>query len=104
VYASYSAAVFICGGSGISFGLSAVQELVQRHLEGTSRVEVIELIWIVQDPGKQRTSSMKNETANILAFQHPWFLSFHYLLLSVPPRSLTYQYIIRGLRQVSTGS
>jgi hypothetical protein len=53
VYASYSAAIFFCGGSGISFGLSTVQELVQRDLERTSRVKFIELIWCVQDPGKQ---------------------------------------------------
>ncbi|KIM76946.1 hypothetical protein PILCRDRAFT_825962 [Piloderma croceum F 1598] len=50
VYESYSAAVFVCGGSGISFGLSAVQDLVRKDLEGRSRVKVIELIWTVQDP------------------------------------------------------
>ena len=44
--------MFVCGGSGISFGLSAVQDLVQKDTEGASRVKVIELIWSVQDPGK----------------------------------------------------
>ena len=53
VYASYSAAIFICAGSGISFGLSTVQELVQKDLEGTSRLKFIQLIWAIQDPGKQ---------------------------------------------------
>jgi ferric-chelate reductase len=51
VFASYSAALFVVGGSGISFALSTVQELVQRDLEGASRVKVIELIWCVQDHG-----------------------------------------------------
>jgi len=50
VYESYSAAVFVCGGSGISFGLSAVQDLVQKDIEAASRVKVIELIWSIQDP------------------------------------------------------
>jgi len=50
IYESYSGAVFVCGGSGISFGLSAVQDLVQKDTEGASRVKVIELIWSVQDP------------------------------------------------------
>jgi len=50
VYANYSAAIFFCGGSGISFGLSTIQDLVQRDLEGTSRIRFVELIWVVQDP------------------------------------------------------
>jgi ferric-chelate reductase len=52
VFESYSAAVFVCGGSGISFGLSAVQDLVQKDIEGASRLKVIELIWSIQDPGE----------------------------------------------------
>lgn len=51
MFASYSAAVFIVGGSGISFALAAVQDLIQEDLKGRSRVKVIELIWVVQDPG-----------------------------------------------------
>ena len=58
MYASYSAAVFICGGSGISFGLATTQELVQRDLEGTSRVKFVELVWIVQDPGGWRPANL----------------------------------------------
>ncbi|KII85327.1 hypothetical protein PLICRDRAFT_56591 [Plicaturopsis crispa FD-325 SS-3] len=50
VFASYSAAVFVVGGSGVSFALSAVQELVQKDLDGHSRIKVIELIWCIQDP------------------------------------------------------
>ncbi|KAJ8503419.1 hypothetical protein ONZ45_g10874 [Pleurotus djamor] len=50
IFASYSAAVFIVGGSGITFALSTIQELIQNDLGGASRVKAIELVWIVQDP------------------------------------------------------
>ncbi|KAG7086865.1 hypothetical protein E1B28_002786 [Marasmius oreades] len=50
MFASFSAAVFIVGGSGITFGLSMAQDLIRKDLEGHSRVKVIELIWCVQDP------------------------------------------------------
>lgn len=50
VFASYSGALFIAGGSGITFALAAVQDLIQQDLDGTSRVKVIELAWAVQDP------------------------------------------------------
>ncbi|KAJ7749260.1 hypothetical protein DFH07DRAFT_555851 [Mycena maculata] len=49
MFNSYSASVFIAGGSGITFALSAVQELIQRDLRGESRVRVIELVWVAQD-------------------------------------------------------
>ncbi|KAJ6558682.1 hypothetical protein B0H10DRAFT_1846647 [Mycena sp. CBHHK59/15] len=49
MFNSYSAALFVVGGSGITFALSAVQELIQQDLRGESRVKVIELIWAVQD-------------------------------------------------------
>ncbi len=48
---SFSAAVFVVGGSGITFALSAIQDIVQRDIAGESRVKVIELVWIVSDPG-----------------------------------------------------
>ena len=50
VFSSFSAAVFAAGGSGITFALSAIQDLVQKDLRGASRVKIIELIWIVPDP------------------------------------------------------
>lgn len=64
VFASYSAAVFVCGGSGISFALSAVQELVQKNMEGKSRVKIIELIWSVQDPGKSSQLIYRTDKAD----------------------------------------
>ncbi|KAJ7182698.1 hypothetical protein C8R43DRAFT_1054634 [Mycena crocata] len=49
MFNSYSAAIFIAGGSGITFTLAAIQELIQQDLKSESRVRVIELIWVVQD-------------------------------------------------------
>ncbi|KAG1742968.1 hypothetical protein EDD22DRAFT_920424 [Suillus occidentalis] len=49
VFASYSAAMFVVGGSGISFALSAVQDVLQRDSEGASRLKFIEVIWIIRD-------------------------------------------------------
>lgn len=50
IFASFSGAVFVVGGSGITFALSTVQDLVQKDLKGQSRLKIIELIWVVQDP------------------------------------------------------
>ncbi|KAJ6551429.1 hypothetical protein B0H19DRAFT_1211163 [Mycena capillaripes] len=50
MFNSYSAAVFVCGGSGISFALATIQDLIEKDLRGQSRVKIIELIWTVQDP------------------------------------------------------
>ncbi|KAJ7489401.1 hypothetical protein FB451DRAFT_689318 [Mycena latifolia] len=50
MFHSYSAAVFIVGGSGISFAMAAIQELIDQDLRGHSRVRLIELVWTVQDP------------------------------------------------------
>ncbi|KAF5381629.1 hypothetical protein D9615_005461 [Tricholomella constricta] len=50
IFASYSAAVFVVGGSGITFALSTIQDLIQKDLKGQSRVKTITLIWVVQDP------------------------------------------------------
>ncbi len=48
---SFSAAVFIVGGSGIAFALSAIPDIVQRDIVGESRVKLIELVWVVSDAG-----------------------------------------------------
>jgi predicted ferric reductase len=50
MFASFSAAVFVAGGSGITYALSVIQDLVQKDLRGESRVKVIELVWVVPDP------------------------------------------------------
>ncbi|KIL62831.1 hypothetical protein M378DRAFT_80578 [Amanita muscaria Koide BX008] len=49
IFASYSSVVMITGGSGIAFALSTIQDLIQKELRGESRVQAIELVWIVKD-------------------------------------------------------
>jgi hypothetical protein len=46
---NYTGAMFVVGGSGVTFALSAVQDLV---LAGDrSRTKVIEVVWSIVDPG-----------------------------------------------------
>lgn len=52
MFNSFSGAMFVAAGSGITFALGAIQDLVQKDLRGESRVKVIELVWIVSDPCK----------------------------------------------------
>ena len=46
---SYSGAVFVVGGSGITFALSSITDLVQKDLRCSTRLKVIHLVWCVQD-------------------------------------------------------
>ena len=46
---NYSGAMIVVGGSGVTFALSAVQDLV--FTGAKSRVQVIDLIWSVSHPG-----------------------------------------------------
>ncbi|KAH9923389.1 incomplete iron reductase [Amylocystis lapponica] len=50
VPSSYSGAMFVAGGSGITYALASVRELVHRATQGRTHVGVIELIWSVTDP------------------------------------------------------
>lgn len=50
MFGSFSGALFAAGGSGITFALGAVQDLIQKDLEGETRLKAIELVWSVQDP------------------------------------------------------
>ncbi|KAH9915471.1 iron reductase [Epithele typhae] len=50
IFASFSGALFVAGGSGITFALAAVRDLMKKDLEYRSRVRAIELVWTVQDP------------------------------------------------------
>lgn len=49
VIPSYSAAMFIVGGSGVTFALPAVQELVRAGI--SSSVRDIDIVWCIADPG-----------------------------------------------------
>lgn len=50
MFASFSGALFVAGGSGITFALGAVQDLVKKDIEGLSRVKAIGLVWSIPDP------------------------------------------------------
>jgi hypothetical protein len=41
--------MLVCGGSGVTFALSAVQDLVKSGY--ASNVNAIEVIWSIPDPG-----------------------------------------------------
>ncbi|KAH9942669.1 incomplete iron reductase [Amylocystis lapponica] len=50
ILSSYSGAMFVVGGSGVTYALASVQELLYRAAEGKTRVKVIELVWSIRDP------------------------------------------------------
>lgn len=50
MFCSFSGAMFVCGGSGITFALSAIRDLVNKDLEGESRSKTIDLVWTIPDP------------------------------------------------------
>ena len=50
IYSSFSAAVLVVGGSGITYALSVIQDLIKKDLKGESRVKSIDLVWSVPDP------------------------------------------------------
>jgi len=52
LYTAYSGAVLVAGGSGISYVMSVLDDILRKHADGKSRVCVIEVIWSVMDPGE----------------------------------------------------
>lgn len=47
---SYSGALLVAGGSGITFALSAMQDLVQSG--NTGSVKIVDLVWSIRDVGE----------------------------------------------------
>lgn len=45
----YSGAMFIVGGSGVTFALSAVQDLLRTGAD--SNIKIIDIVWSISDPG-----------------------------------------------------
>ncbi|KAJ7153949.1 ferric reductase like transmembrane component-domain-containing protein [Mycena crocata] len=87
MFHSYSAAMFVAGGSGITFALGAVQELIQHGIRGESRVRVMELIWVVQDAASLR-SFVPQLAAMIKQSEHTDLrISVHYTkaIVGCPP-------------------
>jgi hypothetical protein len=52
LYTAYSGAVLVAGGSGISYVMSVLDDMLRKHENGMSHVRVIEVIWSVMDPGE----------------------------------------------------
>ena len=50
--ASFSGVLLVVGGSGISYGLAATEELVRKATEGASAVAVLDLVWCVRYSGE----------------------------------------------------
>jgi len=50
MYASYTSSFIVVGGSGITYGLSIVDELIRDNDKMQSRTRLIHLVWVVQDP------------------------------------------------------
>lgn len=51
IVSSFSGAMIVAGGSGVSYAMATVEDLLRKGLEGTSRVGLIELVWSVRNPG-----------------------------------------------------
>ena len=52
LYTAYSGAVLVAGGSGISYVMSVLDDMLRKHASGMSHVRAIEVIWSVMDPGE----------------------------------------------------
>jgi hypothetical protein len=52
LYTAYSGAVLVAGGSGISYVMSVLDDMLRKHESGMSHLRVIEVIWSVMDPGE----------------------------------------------------
>ncbi|KIO24635.1 hypothetical protein M407DRAFT_212299 [Tulasnella calospora MUT 4182] len=50
VLSSFSSAFIVAGGSGITFGLSSVDEIIREAEKGLAKTKLIEFIWVIQDP------------------------------------------------------
>ncbi|KAH9039359.1 hypothetical protein EDB85DRAFT_1930166 [Lactarius pseudohatsudake] len=50
LYTAYSGVVLVAGGSGISYVMGVLDDILQKHASGQSNVRVIEVVWSVADP------------------------------------------------------
>ncbi|KAG8957702.1 hypothetical protein FRC00_003621 [Tulasnella sp. 408] len=51
VFSSFSSAFIVSGGSGITFGLSSVDEILREAEIGLAKTRLVQFVWIIQDPG-----------------------------------------------------
>lgn len=74
MFPSFSGALLIAGGSGITFALGIAQDLIQKDLDGNSRVKTIEIVWAIQDPRMSPSQSCINHSSVLTvfdSFNHP---------------------------------
>lgn len=71
VFAGYSAVVLTVGGSGITFGLSIMEELLSMDRRHQSRVKYIELVWVVPEAGTRTSDESRVGPLTDRAFQQP---------------------------------
>jgi ferric-chelate reductase len=76
IISSYSAALVLCGGSGVSFGLGVVDEIVKDAEMGRARVRFAEMVWVTSDPGSSVTLPFCNF--------YPLFIHYDVLVSVVP--------------------
>src|SRR6266550_9473774 len=84
-------------GSGITLALSIIQDLVQKDLQAQSRVKVIDLVWMVQNPGSVPYSLFINDLIDLYFFfpsdaMVPFIPLFTALLESSPTLSISVHY------------
>ena len=86
VLSSYSAAMIIAGGSGVTFALSEAEEVVQMLHRGKSRIRFIEVVWITQDMSQSsfRMLAFLEVRLIFLLHQTPSTLSSKHSPLSSP--------------------
>ncbi|KAH9075008.1 hypothetical protein EDB83DRAFT_1887989 [Lactarius deliciosus] len=49
LYTAYSGVVLVAGGSGISYVMGVLDDILQKHASGNSNLRVIEVVWSVAD-------------------------------------------------------
>ncbi|KZP18514.1 hypothetical protein FIBSPDRAFT_920412 [Athelia psychrophila] len=103
IFSSYSAAVFVVGGSGISYALSGVEDLLRLDAERKSRVKTIDVVWSVQDPASLVpliplfTALLQQSRAQEAAGGAILKISVHYTRATPGLVRLTKDYLIPGL-------
>ncbi|KAG8895462.1 hypothetical protein FRB99_000574 [Tulasnella sp. 403] len=50
VFSTFSAAFIVVGGSGVTFGLSTVDEILRESERGYAKTRFVHVVWIVQSP------------------------------------------------------
>ncbi|KDQ17366.1 hypothetical protein BOTBODRAFT_30178 [Botryobasidium botryosum FD-172 SS1] len=109
VLSSFSAALIVVGGSGITFGLPVLQEAFQSILYAQSHLRIIEFIWVVQEstsiqPLVSEFSSLLQRSPTILGLDLS--ITVHYTRASSHPAPLKLprRLVLRPGRPQSQGS